>query len=452
VNSNAPLGEARKLWSHIYGDLEGFLCIATAIRRVDDNGVPIKKGNNATREFTNEFFHYPEEVDEALAYVHKVNSVPLREVWFSKTLFKTRRRGNDNVVGCGALAVELDGPPLPDGKLKPTAVLLSSPAHLNDDGKDHYHTYLAIDPSTPIDRASELNRRLGKKIRGEKTELSGLLRLPCTTNWKHREEPVAELLYLDDSRRFDEYILDTMLPEEEEREYTRPSSVGGGEPPVRLSGYDLEVWEGKHATGDDRSGSLCRLADVLWRANLQGAALRDALEERDVALGWEKYSGRPDADKRYWEIVELVSSGERKGQEKSDSAYSAYSADSTQDEVEWVEPTAFHSFDRPAFPTGIFPSWMEDYVNAVALATQTPRDLAGMLGISVGAAALAKKMEVEVWDGWFEPLIFPPSLPPCSPKLIDGEVFSDAQVRGEERRSVRRVISSSCSHPSPTKE
>jgi Protein of unknown function (DUF3987) len=366
---------------------------------VDDDGVPIKKGNNATREFTNKFYHYPEEVDEALAYVHKVNSVPLREVWFSKTLFKTRRRGDDNVVGCGALAVELDGPPLPDGKLKPTAVLLSSPARLNDDGKDHYHPYFAIDPSTPVDRASELNRRLGKKIGGEKKELSGLLRIPGTINWKHPEEPVAELLYLDDSRRFDEHILDTMLPEEEEREYTRPS--GEGEPPVRLSGYAREVWEGEHATGDDRSSSLCRLAGELWRANLQGAALRDALEERDVALGWEKYSGRPDADKRYWEIVELVSSGESKEQEKSDSAYSA---DSTQDEVEWVEPTAFHSFDRPAFPTDIFPSRMEDYVTAVALATQTPRDLAGMLGISVGAAALAKKMEVEVWDGWVEPL------------------------------------------------
>ena len=362
----------------------------------------MKKGNGATREFTNEFFHYPEEIDRALAYVHKVNSVSLHEVWCSKTLFKSRRRGNDNVVGCRALAVELDGPPLPSGKRKPTAVVLSSPAYFNADGKNHYHIYLAVPATLGIEEAAKLNKRLGIETGGAKRELSGLLRPPGATNYKHPEEPLVELLSLDEERRFDTYILDAMLPEDEEREYTRPS--GEGEPPVRLSGYDLEVWEGEHAMGDDRSGSLCRLAGVLWRANLQGAALRNALEERDVALGWEKYSGRPDADKRYWEIVELVSSGESKEQEKSDSAYSAYSADSTQDEVEWVEPTAFHSFDRPAFPTGIFPSWMEDYVNAVALATQTPRDLAGMLGISVVAAALAKKMEVEVWDGWVEPL------------------------------------------------
>jgi replicative DNA helicase len=407
VNRNASLEDSRKLWAHIFGDLEGFLCISSAIRRVDDDGVPMKKdknGEKATRDFTNKFFLYPEEIDEALAYVHEKSSMPLREVWFSKTLFTTKRRGNDNVMGCGALAVELDGPPLPDGKLKPTAVVLSSPAHLNDDGEDHFHIYLAVPTTLGIEEAAKLNKRLGIETGGAKTELSGLLRPPGATNYKHPEEPKVELLSLDEERRFDKYILDAILPEEEEREYTHPGSTPRGEPPVRLSGYAIEVWEGKHAIEDDRSGSLCKLAGVLWKANLQGAALREALEERDVALGWEKYSGRPDADKRYWEIVELVSSGESKEQEKSDSAYSAYSADSTQDEVEWVEPTAFHSFDRPAFPTGIFPSWMEDYVDAVALATQTPRDLAGMLGISVVAAALAKKMEVEVWYGWFEPL------------------------------------------------
>jgi replicative DNA helicase len=409
VNSKTALGDARKLWTHIYGDLEGFLCISSAIRNLDDDGVPIKKGKNATREFTNKFFRYPEEVDEALAYVHKVNSVPRNEVWFSKSLFKTKRRGNDNVVGCRALAVELDGPPLPNGKLTPTAEVLSSPAHLNEDGKDHFHIYLAVPATLGIEEAAKLNKRLGIETGGAKRELSGLLRPPGATNYKHPEEPLVELLSLDEERRFDTYILDAILPEDEEREYTHPGSTPRGEPPVRLSGHALEVWGGKHSVltdgGEiDRSSSLCKLAGVLWRANLQGVALRDALEERDSALGWEKYTGRPDADKRYWEIVELVSSGESNVQEKSDSAYSAYSADSTQDEVEWVEPTAFHSFDRPAFPTGIFPSWMEDYVDAVALATQTPRDLAGMLGISVVAAALAKKMEVEVWYGWFEPL------------------------------------------------
>ena len=52
MNSNDPLGDARKLWSHIYGDLEGFLCIASAVRNLDDNGVPIKSGKGATNNET----------------------------------------------------------------------------------------------------------------------------------------------------------------------------------------------------------------------------------------------------------------------------------------------------------------------------------------------------------------------------------------------------------------
>src|SRR5918993_4640644 len=43
-------------------------------------------------------------------------------------------------------------------------------------------------------------------------------------------------------------------------------------------------------------------------------------------------------------------------------------------------------------------------------------------------------------------------LEPYSPKLVDEGVFSEVQLKDEERRSVRRVMSSSCSQPSPTKE
>src|SRR5215203_6522768 len=46
----------------------------------------------------------------------------------------------------------------------------------------------------------------------------------------------------------------------------------------------------------------------------------------------------------------------------------------------------------------------------------------------------------------------PASLPPYSSKLIDEGVFSEVQLRDADRLSVRRVMSSSCSQPSPTKE
>ena len=164
MNSNDPFGDARKLWSHIYGNLEGFLCIASAVRNLDDHGVPIKSGKGATdnKTFSEKYFWYPEEIDRALAYIREVNSMPLHEVWCSKSLFETRKRKESNVVACGALAVELDGPPLPNGSVTPTAVVVSSPAHLNDDGKDHFHPYFALSRPTLPREARDLNKRLGR--------------------------------------------------------------------------------------------------------------------------------------------------------------------------------------------------------------------------------------------------------------------------------------------------
>src|SRR5215216_6434891 len=48
---------------------------------------------------------------------------------------------------------------------------------------------------------------------------------------------------------------------------------------------------------------------------------------------------------------------------------------------------------------------------------------------------------------WGPPLLFLPYSPEC----VEG-TFSEVQLRGAERRSVTKVMSSSCSQPSPTKE
>jgi replicative DNA helicase len=70
---------------------------------------------------------------------------------------------------------------------------------------------------------------------------------------------------------------------------------------------------------------------------------------------------------------------------------------------EWTPPAVFHSVYLPEFPRDIFPPWMTAYTEALAEATQTPRDLVGMLGLTAGAVAASKLVDVEVWDGWREP-------------------------------------------------
>ena len=58
----------------------------------------------------------------------------------------------------------------------------------------------------------------------------------------------------------------------------------------------------------------------------------------------------------------------------------------------------------PAFPVEVLPGWLGDYVAAVATATQTPPDLAGMLALAVLATVAAGAVEVEPRPGWREPL------------------------------------------------
>jgi replicative DNA helicase len=58
----------------------------------------------------------------------------------------------------------------------------------------------------------------------------------------------------------------------------------------------------------------------------------------------------------------------------------------------------------PAFPVEVLPGWLDEYVAAVATATQTPPDLAGMLALAVLATVAAGAVEVEPRPGWREPL------------------------------------------------
>lgn len=70
----------------------------------------------------------------------------------------------------------------------------------------------------------------------------------------------------------------------------------------------------------------------------------------------------------------------------------------------WHPPIPFHHVQLPPFPVEAFPDWLRAFVAALATATQTPVDLAGMLSLSVIAASCAKKVIVCIKDDYFEPV------------------------------------------------
>lgn len=99
--------------------------------------------------------------------------------------------------------------------------------------------------------------------------------------------------------------------------------------------------------------------------------------------------------------------------------------------AEWEPPTPFHEADLPAFPVDALPLWLGEWVVAEAETTQTPVDLAAVLGLGAVAAVTARKVRVNPQPGWYEPVnLFTVSvLPPGSRKTT---VFADATAPIEE--------------------
>jgi replicative DNA helicase len=74
-------------------------------------------------------------------------------------------------------------------------------------------------------------------------------------------------------------------------------------------------------------------------------------------------------------------------------------------ERRWESPIPFGAAGEvPGFPVEILPGLLGEYATAVATATQTPPDLAGMLALAVLATVTAGAVEVEPRPGWREPL------------------------------------------------
>ncbi|MBW8036371.1 MAG: DUF3987 domain-containing protein, partial [Planctomycetes bacterium] len=78
-----------------------------------------------------------------------------------------------------------------------------------------------------------------------------------------------------------------------------------------------------------------------------------------------------------------------------------------QTKSEWEPPAPLGQFDLPIFPLEAFPGQLcvlREFCEAIAEAYQVPADLPAMLVLSVGGAALAKKVVVHVRGDHWEPV------------------------------------------------
>jgi Protein of unknown function (DUF3987) len=107
----------------------------------------------------------------------------------------------------------------------------------------------------------------------------------------------------------------------------------------------------------------------------------------------------------------------------------------------------------PPLPCEIFPEWAESFIDAVADATETPRELAAMMELGTIATASQRKFVVQVQPGYVEPLnLWPtPALPSGNRKTQvlnavtsplrqwESEQLNDLAPRVAEAKSARET-------------
>src|SRR5215204_1013127 len=245
-----------KLWRHVLGGGSGLLQVFTAAR--DDDGTIDPESLNTN------YFAYPKAAAPAAVWALE-KSEEGREIYYCSHLLTEPRRVKENASEVRSLWGDLDGAPIPNGPLEPTAVVESSPGH--------YHAYWRLDESVQPETAEQLNRRIAEEIGADPSgfDLTQLLRVPGTTNHKREDRPRVRLVSLDGGRSYSVADLDKLLPELEDAPNFEYDGDDSDEPPVILSPDATRVYSGEapklKPNGDvDRSSTLMKIARVLYDA------------------------------------------------------------------------------------------------------------------------------------------------------------------------------------------
>jgi len=286
---------ARDLWQHTYGDQEGYICVAEATRP--------GPGAKSTG-WDEKFYAYPTVANFAEYQVGEASRRG-RDAYHCAHLLTGKRR-HGKAAPIHALYFEKDGGELPAHLPRPTALVESSPGR--------FHAYIQLTRDLPPAEAKALNKRVTYAYGGDPSgwDLGQMLRPPGTTNHKYADRPAVTVLYIED-REIDPDELDRLLPPAPHDAGTpaadgTPLVIDGDEPPVRLDAEGLAWWTGARVTrkedGEtDRSETLFGIGYELARGNASAATIAAAVAERDVALGFRRYTGRADGAKQYRAIA-----------------------------------------------------------------------------------------------------------------------------------------------------
>ncbi len=377
--------EITALWEHVFGDGPGLLQIWTGKRDGDD--IPKETINLKN-------FNYPGAARTAAEWA--INKATRgREVYYCAHLLTGPERSEDNAAEIAALYCELDGAPVPNGSLAPTAVVESSPGH--------YHCYWRLTDATPPKVARGLNYRLVHAIGADPSsfKMTQLLRVPGTGNHKYPECPAVRLVEITDAA-YTPRELDELLPEYDGDGDGDEEGVAEDEPPVVLSPEALRVWRGeepKYRDGEiDTSATLVKIARTLFNAGANRRVVIEGLRERDEALGYRKYADRKDAEKRYAEIFEEVKSNGRQSDRKVRLIVGGRK--DAEADVSDISDVFSSAYKIPRFPVEALPKACAKYVDEAAQSLRCAPELVGVPVLGALSGTIGYSCTLRIKAGW----------------------------------------------------
>jgi replicative DNA helicase len=381
------------------------------------------------------------------------------------------------VAAINCLFAEYDAKDFSDDKGRARALvttLVPAPSVVVDSGGG-YHCYWLLDEpyvlATPEirERARKLQAAWVVLMDGDKQskDLARVLRVPGTRNLKYTPPRAVDFVDCALDRRYN--IAELAALARPYLEQTQSQANGRTPNPVAAqTAYGAAALRGeaeKVRTIADglKHGQLLRSAIALG-----GLVDAGVITESQIIETLEAAIGERAADFRNAQdtIRDGISYGKARPryipQPKVTPGHSANTANTANEpphpagaSVEpWGRIVSFDDTELPDFPTEVLPGWLRDFVEAEAEATQTPRDLAGMLALSVLATCAQRWIIVEARPGWIEPtnLYTVTALPPASRKsavfrafvapllAYEQEQASDAKRKIAETETLRDIL------------
>jgi len=163
---------------YIFGDAEGYLCIAT--------------GHRVSGNFKQFFYEWPRQAPELSAFLDL--KVKDHNLWFCVNLLKEKERRKINCLPGNLVWADLDFVD-PDAIVPPPSCIIES-------SPKRYQAFWRLDNPVPPDVAESFSKNIAYTTGADKSgwPLTKLLRIPHTRNFKYETPPEVKVLKAHDTR------------------------------------------------------------------------------------------------------------------------------------------------------------------------------------------------------------------------------------------------------------